>query len=61
MDDPKTLLTTSEVARRLRRSVATVRAISARDLPYVQLEARGRRAYDERDVARYLEARTVRA
>lgn len=58
--DPK-LLRVDEVARRLRVSSRRVRMISARELPYVQLEARGRRAYAERDVADYLEARTVRA
>jgi len=53
-------LTVEEVARRLKRSPGRVRLIKAAELPYVQLEARGRRAYRERDVAEYLERRTVR-
>jgi hypothetical protein len=54
------LLRADEVAERLRVSSRRVRQIPADQLPYVQLEARGRRAYAERDVAEYLERRTVR-
>jgi excisionase family DNA binding protein len=60
MDETK-LLRVDEVARRLRVSSRRVRMISARELPYVQLEARGRRAYAELDVDAYVERRTVRA
>jgi DNA-directed RNA polymerase sigma subunit (sigma70/sigma32) len=59
--DGARLLTSSEVAERLRVSSRRIRQISARDLPYVQLETRGRRAYAERDVLEYLERRTVRS
>ena len=60
MDETSKLLKVDEVARRLRVSSRRVRMISARELPYVQLEARGRRAYSELDVDRYVETRTVR-
>ena len=58
--DAGALLRADEVAGRLRVSSRRVRQIPADQLPYVQLEARGRRAYAERDVADYLERRTVR-
>lgn len=54
------MMRTTEVARRLQVSRKTLRAISARELPYRQLKANGWRAYDERDVERYVESRTVR-
>lgn len=54
------LLNAEEVARRLGVSARRVRQISARELPYVQLEARGRRAYSPRDVDELLERRTRR-
>jgi hypothetical protein len=59
--DESRLMRAEEVAQRLNVSARRVRMIPARELPYVQLEARGRRAYAERDVAEYLERRTVRA
>lgn len=59
--DEVRLLRADEVARRLRVSSRRVRMIPADQLPYVQLEVRGRRAYAERDVAEFLERRTVRS
>lgn len=59
-DEGSRLLRADEVAARLRVSSRRVRQIPARELPYMQLEARGRRAYAERDVAAYLDRRTVR-
>jgi len=59
MDD-QDLLSSQEVARLIRRTPRRVRQIPARELPYRQLEARGRREYLEDDVAAYLERRTVR-
>jgi hypothetical protein len=59
-DPGSRLLRSDEVAEALRVSTRTVRRISARELPYVQLEARGRRAYAVRDVTAYLDRRTVR-
>lgn len=61
MTDETQLMNAEEVAQRLRVSARRVRMIPAAQLPYVQLEARGRRAYAAGDVARYLETRTVRA
>jgi hypothetical protein len=60
IDDEPRLLDTSEVALRLRVSANRVRHISASELPYLQLDARGLRRYRPRDVERYVEARTVR-
>jgi hypothetical protein len=60
MTDDK-LLRADEVARRLQVTARRVRMIPASELPYLQLEARGRRAYREPDVADYLERRTVRS
>jgi DNA-binding transcriptional MerR regulator len=54
-------MSTEEVARRLGVTAHRVRHIPARELPYRQLEARGRRAYAAGDVAEYLERRTVRS
>lgn len=59
IDEPK-ILTASEVAERLRVTARRVRMIPARELPYRQLEARGRRQYVESDVAAYVERRTQR-
>lgn len=62
MEDRK-LISAEEVAHRLggKWSSRRVRMIPASELPYVQLEARGRRAYVARDVDAYVERRTVRA
>jgi hypothetical protein len=50
-----------DVAAFLGWSRRRVAQIPASELPYVQLEVRGQRRYDPRDVARYLERRTVRS
>ena len=55
------LLSTQDVAARLGRSTRRVRQISADQLPYVQLEAGGWRAYDPADLERYLETRKRRS
>lgn len=61
-DGPATrLLRAEEVAERLRVSARRVRLIPATELPYLQLETRGRRGYAARDVDAYLERRTVRS
>jgi hypothetical protein len=59
-EDGSRLMRADEVAARLRVSSRRVRMIPAAELPYVQLEARGRRAYAARDVSAYLDRRTVR-
>lgn len=60
-DERGKLLRMDEVAARLRVSVRRVRMIPASELPYAQLETRGRRAYRVGDIERYLDTRTVRA
>jgi len=59
-DESGRLLSAAEVASRLAVNVRRVRMIPARELPYVQLAASGTRRYEARDVAEYLERRTVR-
>ena len=54
------LLSARQVADLLLVNVRRVRAIPARELPYVRLSAAGTRKYAERDVAEYLERRTIR-
>lgn len=60
MDHSDTLISAERVARLLGVSARRVRAIPPAQLPYVQLEARGKRAYRERDVAELRERRTIR-
>lgn len=60
IDASERLIRADELAARLRVSSRRLRMIPASELPYVQLESRGRRAYAEPDVAAYLERRTVR-
>lgn len=61
MIETQELLHASEVAKLLRVSTRRVRMIPAAELPFVQLEVKGRRAYFSQDVAAYVERRTVRA
>lgn len=64
MDDVATnpyTLSADDVARQLRVSARRVRMISAAELPYVQLEERGRRSYRSSDVSAYIERRTKRS
>jgi hypothetical protein len=60
IEDDERLMTPADVAARLKVTARRVRMIPAHELPYRQLEARGRRQYAERDVAAYVERRTVR-
>jgi DNA-binding transcriptional MerR regulator len=53
-------LSTPEVAERLGVSYQTVRNYPARDLPYFQIKRQGKRLYDPRDVADFIERRKVR-
>jgi len=54
------LLRAEDVAARLEVTPRRVRMIPAAELPYLQLETRGVRKYDPRDVTAYMRRRTVR-
>ena len=52
-------LTAEEVGIVLNVTPRRVRMIPAGELPYIQLEPRGRRQYEQADVRAYLEARRI--
>jgi len=54
------LLRAEDVATRLEVTARRVRMIPPAELPYLQLETRGVRKYDPRDVTAYMRRRTVR-